>query len=180
MRLLNLCSGTGSVSAPFKQASCTVVEVDWDPRYNPTHVVDLMTWECPYEPSYFDVVWCSPDRTQYSHARTTAKNPRNLVKADALVQRCLELISTLQPKVWFVENPDSGLLKTRPCVVGLPYTRVDYCVYQDPALYRKRTRIWTNAAWQPMLCGRSHLIDGKRAAVAQRGPRKRRFRSTFL
>ena len=54
--LLNLCSGTGSVSMPFLAAGHTVVNVDWDDRYNPTHCVDIMTWECPYPPGHFDVI----------------------------------------------------------------------------------------------------------------------------
>ena len=74
---------------------------------------------------------------------------------------------------WFLENPDSGYLKTRPCVQGLPYVRVDYCMYQNPPLYRKRARIWTNGTdWSPKLCDRSHLVDGKHPASAQRGYRK--------
>ena len=97
-----------------------------------------MTWDCPYEPGHFDAIWCSPDCTQYSRARTRAKTPRDLVKADALVKRCLGLIQTLRPKVWFLENPDSGLLRTRPFMQALSYVRVDYCCYQDPALYRKK------------------------------------------
>jgi site-specific DNA-cytosine methylase len=93
MRFLNLCSGTGSVSRPFVENGWEVIEVDIDPRYGPTHVVDLNDWDCPYETGFFDVIWASPDCTQYSRARTTAKEPRNLEKADRLVKRCLELIS---------------------------------------------------------------------------------------
>ena len=107
------------MSTPFREAGWQVVEVDWDPRYKPTHCCDLMTWDCPYEPGFFDCIWCSPDCTQYSIARTTAKTPRDLVKADALVQRCLDLIRQLKPNVWWIENPDSGYLKSRPCVQGL-------------------------------------------------------------
>ena len=169
MRVLNLCSGTGSVSRPFVEEGHEVVEVDWDPRYSPTHCVDITTWECPYTPGHFDVVWASPDCTQYSRARTTAKTPRDFKRADALVERCLELIRHLQPRVWFMENPDSGLLKTRAVVHGLPSVRVDYCMYGAP--YRKRTRIWTNVGWVPKLCDRSHLIDNKHAKTAQRGGR---------
>ena len=169
MRVLNLCSGTGSVSRPFVEEGHEVVEVDWDPRYSPTHCVDITTWECPYTPGHFDVVWASPDCTQYSRARTTAKTPHDFKRADALVERCLELIRHLQPRVWFMENPDSGLLKTRAVVDGLPFVRVDYCMYGAP--YRKRTRIWTNVCWTPKLCDRSHLIDNKHAKTAQRGGR---------
>ena len=144
------------------------MNVDWDRKHGPSHCVDIMTWECPYPPGWFDVVWASPDCTQYSRARTNAKTPRDLVRADALVARCLELIRFLCPRLWFLENPDSGLLKSRAVVAGLPYVRVDYCMYGAP--YRKRTRIWTNADWKPKLCDRSHLVDGRHEKTAQRGP----------
>ena len=78
MRLLNLCSGTGSVSGPFRESGWEVVEVDWGPTFGPTHCCNLLTWECPYEAGFFDCVWCSPDCRQYSRARTKAKNPRDL------------------------------------------------------------------------------------------------------
>ena len=93
MRMLNLCSGTMSVSRPFVEEGHEVVNVDWDPRYSPTHCVDIMTWNCPYSPGHFDIVWASPDCTQYSRARTTAKTERNFNKADALVKKCLDLIA---------------------------------------------------------------------------------------
>ena len=169
MRFLNLCSGTGSVSRPFVENGWEVIEVDIDPRYGPTHVADLNEWDCPYETGFFDVIWASPDCTQYSRARTTAKEPRNLEKADRLVKRCLELISHLQPRVWFLENPDSGLLKTRDFMKDIPFVRVDYCMYG--ALYRKRTRIWTNADWTPKLCDKNHLVGNRHPKTAQRGGR---------
>ena len=169
MRFLNLCSGTGSVSRPFVENGWEVIEVDISGRHAPTHVVDLNDWDCPYETGFFDVIWASPDCTQYSRARTTAKEPRNLEKADRLVKRCLELIFHLQPRVWFLENPDSGLLKTRDFMKDIPFVRVDYCMYG--ALYRKRTRIWTNADWTPKLCDRSHLVGNRHPKTAQRGGR---------
>ena len=62
-------------------------EVDIDPRYEATHVVDLNDWERPYGWVLFDVIWASPDCTQYSRARTTATTPRYLQKADRLVDK---------------------------------------------------------------------------------------------
>ena len=87
-----------------------------------------------------------------------------------MVLACIEIIRYLQPRCFFIDNPDSGLLKHRNVVEGIPNVRVDYCMYGR--LYRKRTRIWTNAAWQPKLCDRSHLVDGKHQAAAQRGKTK--------
>ena len=172
-RALFLCSGTGSVGEPFRQHGWEVVDVDWDGRYGAEVVTDIMTWDykAAFPQGHWDVIWASPDCTQYSIARTTAKTPRNFAQADALVQKCLEIIDYFQPSVWFIENPDSGLLKTRAVVAGLPYVRVDYCMYSG-CPYRKRTRIWTNAQWTPRLCDRSHLIDGRHQMTAQRGPCK--------
>ena len=101
------------------------------------------------------------------------QKPRDLVLAGAFVERCLQLISQLEPQVWFLENPCSGLLRTREIMQGIPFVVLDYCMYQDPPLYRKRTAIWTNADWKPKLCNRTHLVNGRRhPATAQRGPRK--------
>ena len=172
-RALFLCSGTGSVGRPFREAGWEVVDVDRDRRFGAEVVVDILAWDyrAAFEPGYFDVVWASPDCTQYSIARTTAKTPRDLEGADALVAKCIEIMAYLAPRLWFLENPDSGLLKTREVVAGLPYVRVDYCAYGAP--YRKRTRIWTNATgWTPRLCDRTHLVNGRHLKTAQRGAGK--------
>ena len=175
MRLLNLCSGTKSVSEPFEAAGWECVNVDWDDKHSPTLCLDITTWDYKslYEPGHFDVVWASPDCTQYSIARTTAKTPRNFERADALVRACVDIIEYLQPRCFFIENPDSGLLKHRCCINYLPYVRVDYCMYGKP--YRKRTRIWTNMGdtWRPKLCDRQHLVNGRHEATAQRGRTQR-------
>ena len=123
MCFLNLCSGTGSVSRAFKDANYDVVDVYWDNRFGPTHCVDIMTWECLCAAGFVDVVWASPDCTQFSRARATARTPRNLERAYGLAKRCLELICQLQPRVFVMGNPDSGLLNTRPFMSGLPYVR---------------------------------------------------------
>ena len=181
-RALFLCSGTGSVGEPFRRHGWEVIDVDWDGRYGAEVQCDILTWDYKnaFPQAYFDVIWASPDCTQYSIARTTARTPRNFAKADALVQKCREIIDYFEPGVWFIENPDTGYLKSRPFMQNLPYVRVDYCMYRintdTDALcpYRKRTRIWTNAQWTPKMCDRSHLINGRHAMTAQRGPCKHR------
>ena len=86
---------------------------------------DILKWDykAAFPQKHWDVIWCSPDCTQYSIARTTAKTPRNFAKADALVQKCREIIDYFSPSVYFIENPDSGLLKDRVVVAGLPCPR---------------------------------------------------------
>ena len=171
-KALFLCSGTGSVGEPFREAGWDVTDVDWDGRFKPEIVTDITKWDykSAFKPGHFDVVWASPDCRMYSRARTTG-GPRNFESSDRLVQACRDIIDYLQPNCWFIENPDSGLLKTRPCIEGLPYVRVEYCMYGCP--YRKRTRLWTNCThWTPKMCDRSHCINGKHIATAQRGYKK--------
>ena len=171
-KALFLCSGTGSVGKPFRESGWDVTDVDWDGRFQAEIVTDILTWDykVAFPKGYFDVVWASPDCTQYSCARTTAKTPRNFERADRLVAKCREIIEYFQPRHWFIENPDTGLLKTRDVVAGLPFVLVDYCMYGAP--YRKRTRIWTNARWTPLMCDRSHCINGRHLKTAQRRPCK--------
>jgi hypothetical protein len=77
-------------------------------------------------------------------ARTTAKTPRNFELADSIAQRTLDIIHYLKPKAWLLENPQTGYLKTRAVVAGLPYRDVCYCSYSNGVthLYRKPTRLW--------------------------------------
>ena len=141
------------------------MSLDNDPKCGADMCQDILTWkymDFSLEPP--DVVWCSPPCTMYSIARSRAKTPRDLEGADALVQKCLDIIAFWRPKYWFIENPQTGLLKSRPVVQGVPYVDLDYCRYGAP--YRKRTRIWTNTAWtpKPLCTHRGHAMS------AQKGP----------
>ena len=149
MRIWDICCGTKSVSNVWKDHGHETLTLDIDPKCMPDICTDIMSWEYTYfglEPP--DVIWCSPPCTHYSKARTTAKTPRDLIGSDAMVQRCLDIISFWSPKYWFMENPQTGLLKTRDVVHGVPFVDVDYCAFGAP--YRKRTRFWTNCStWTP-------------------------------
>ena len=146
MRTLELFSGTQSFSKAIirRDGANVAVTVDILPKFRPTHVADILTWDhTQYPPGHFDVVWCSPPCEQYSKARTTG-GPRDLSGADRNVRRCLELIDYYRPRVWILENPQTGLLPKRIDMLraGLPFYDADYCAYGKP--YRKRTRFWSN------------------------------------
>ena len=175
MRILELFSGTGSVGSVFGSMGWEVVSLDIDPVSAATITADIRTWDFTVFPrGHFDVVWASPVCTHYSRARTRARTPRDFVFADSLVERALEIISYFEPKFWFLENPQTGLLKTRPFMLGLPWTDVDYCRYSDWG-YKKRTRLWNNSGFNGCLCqgvGRCPFMIGRRHLTsAQRGSR---------
>ena len=87
----------------------------------------------------------------------------------------LEIIAHFDPLMWVIENPATGLLKTRPFMERLPWVDVTYCKYGTP--YRKQTWLWTNMRWRPRrsLCRPGSRCeawqDGRHLRAAQRGPR---------
>ena len=148
MRIWDICSGTKSVSNVWREAGHQTLTLDIDTKCEPDICTDIMTWEYTYfglEPP--DFIWCSPPCTHYSIARTNAKTPRDLEGSDKMVQRCLDIIDFWRPTYWVIENPQTGLLKTREVIRGLPFVDVDYCAFGAP--FRKRTRLWTNCTWTP-------------------------------
>jgi hypothetical protein len=176
--LLELFSGTGSIGRAFRELGWQVTSVDIDPRFVPDICRDVMELDAGEVQAVYgnvDLLWASPPCTQYSCARTTARTPRDLVGSDALVAHVLDLADALFCN-FLIENPHSGLLKTRPVVQGIPMRVLDYCRYGTP--YRKRTSIWTNTGYVPRrpLCrkdcdssdGRVHLRRAQRTGAGYR------------
>ena len=96
--------------------------------------------------------------------------------ADSIVAKTLEIIGHLRPKAYLMENPQTGLLKTREVVAGLPFRDVSYCMYSDGLThtYRKPTRLWGEMPGfesRPMCTRKSpcqHFLTGKHPCSAQR------------
>ena len=160
MRVLELFSGTGSVGKCCESLGYEVVSVDM--ILPATHIVDIMNFDYKqYPKNHFDIVWASPPCIYYSKlqdcnfGRTVAKgeykgemrcrelNNKQMDDADKLVLKALEIIEYFNPHWWYIENPQTGRLKEREIMKGLPFHDADYCRYSDYG-YRKRTRFWTN------------------------------------
>jgi hypothetical protein len=149
------------------------VSLDIDRKCDPTHVADIMSWDYRIYPhGHFGFVWASPVCTRYSVARTTG-GPRDLLSADRLVRRTIDITNWFGCN-WAFENPQSGLLKTRSIVAGLPFFDTSYCRYDYQ--YRKATRIWSSLA----LCLRkpcspsdpcSAMVGKRHPMTAQQGRR---------
>jgi hypothetical protein len=161
MRLLDLFSGTGSVGRAFADRGWEVVSVDCVAKFEPTHCVDILTWDYKqYPPGHFQAVHASPSCTEYSCALQA--RPRRMEEADKLVRKALEIIAYFAPAAWFMENPWTGYLRKREVVAGLPYVRVDYCRFGAP--YRKATAIWGPTALPETKClgaGKCPAMNGK-------------------
>ena len=142
MKVLTLFSGTHSVGKALELFPGSE-EITLDLHQPADIQEDVLTWDYTvFAPHSFDIIWASPECTMYSRARVKAKTPRDLDHADAMVNKTLQIIDYLRPKVWFIENPESGLLKSRNMMLLRPYYEVDYCKYD--CCIRKRTAIWSN------------------------------------
>ena len=86
----------------------------------PTIKCDILDWDY----TAFPPAGALPGRLgvpvccEFSKALT--RRPRRLEEGDRLARRTLELIDYFKPRFWGLENPQSGLLKTRPYMEGLP------------------------------------------------------------
>jgi site-specific DNA-cytosine methylase len=151
-RLLELFSGTKSVSKAVGARFDEIVSVDILEKFQPSVVSDILSWDYKiYPPGHFDAIWASPPCTEYSKMKYISGASRNLGLADRIVQRTIEIIEYFSPDRWYIENPQTGLLKDRPFMMGIPFTDVDYCMYSDWG-YKKKTRIWTAVNYEGKLC----------------------------
>jgi site-specific DNA-cytosine methylase len=138
-------------------------------KFNPTVAIDVLKWDYKvYPPGHFDAIWASPPCTEYSKMKYISGSPRNLELADSIAKRTIEIIDYFQPERWYIENPQTGLLKDREFMFGIPFIDVDYCMYADWG-YKKKTRIWTAVDYEGKLCNKKcgNIINGVHASAIQ-------------
>jgi hypothetical protein len=163
--LLELFAGTKSVSKAIGNGFTEVISVDIEPTFQPTITADILTWDYTIYPTgYFHTIWASPPCQDFSclnYARP--EKHLNTANAEAMVKRAIEIINYFNPERFFIENPQSGTLKDKEFMLGIPFIDMDYCRFGFP--YRKRTRFWTCSVGTDKLClgkGVCPAMDGSR------------------
>ena len=172
MKLLELFSGTGSVGRVARDFGFSVALLDLKRANINEHTLhwNYTKWE-----KDFDITWASPPCTEYSRAKTTGV--RNIDYANSIVKKTIEIIDYFQPRICFIEHPQTGLLKEQDFMKVFDCYDVDYCQYGFE--YRKRTRISTNLkSWKPRpLCKKdcNSIVGNRHKETAQRLPCKGRW-----
>ena len=156
MKVLELFAGTRSIGKAFEEKGHEVFSVEWDKSFENIDlykdIYELSAKEILDKFGRPDVIWASPDCSSYSIAAISHHRKReengNLAPVseyakfcDRVNQHTLNLIMTLSPKYWFIENPRGGMRKM-DFMHGLPRYTVTYCQYGDTRM--KPTDIWTN------------------------------------
>ena len=104
LKLLDLFSGTGSISKVYKEHGYETVTVDFKKKWNPDIEVDVLNWDykSKFTPGEWDTVTCGIPCTEFSIAITV--RPRNLPPRDLLPEKGMEISLYLKPLNWYMEQ----------------------------------------------------------------------------
>jgi hypothetical protein len=169
VKLLELFSGTKSMSHVFAERGHEVFTIDMDSSLRPDLCEDIRfvgPSDIPFKP---DIIWASPPCQGFSVAaigknwnRDNTPKTYSARLAAELVEATLALIDTLKPRYYFIENP-VGKLRVLPYLQHLVNHSTAYCQYGDTR--KKPTDIWTNMPrdmWTP----KSKCANGASCHVA--------------
>lgn len=160
-KILELFSGSKSFANVASSLGLQTFTSDIERDYEPDYCVDILDFDTSVLPFKPDIIWASPPCTSFSvasigkhwhrdHTPKTAEAEHGL----AIVQRTLDIIKELKPKLWYIENPRGKLRKLIPQMLDATLGNfwvqhtVTYCQYGDSRM--KPTDIWTNDFnWRP-------------------------------
>ena len=156
-KILELFAGSCSfsntaISKGYKKEN--IFTSDCTPFDSINYVCDILDFninEIPFQPH---IIWASQPCTTFSiascgHHWTPEKEPKTkeCERGIEIVLKTLDIIKTINPKFYFIENP-RGLLRKMDFMQDIPRTTVTYCQYEtDKPLNERRmkpTDIWTN------------------------------------
>lgn len=131
--ILDLCGGTGSWSAPYKEAGYNVRVITLPEynvlKYNPPLKVHGILAAPPCD--HFTVSGAQYWKQKDQDGRTD--------EALDILKACLRIIRNTKCKFWALENPVGRIPRLVP-ELGKPPIIFDPCDYGDP--YTKRTCLW--------------------------------------
>jgi len=153
MKLLELFKGTGSVGKVAKKLGYDVISLDFEEKYKPDILVDILKWNYKDFPTP-DYIWASPPCNTFSPLVYPLKE-RNIETAEPYSERAklgteilhqtLKIIKYFlnkNPKLKFcIENPH-GMMRKDPKMMKLPMETTRYCMYGDEKT--KPTDFWSN------------------------------------
>jgi hypothetical protein len=160
MKILELFAGSRSFSKAAESLGMKTFTTDIEPFEKIDYVVDVMDFDPSKVPFKPDIIWASPPCTTFSVASLShywlngkPKNEKAL-QGIRILDKAVELIKTLEPKLWYIENPRAMMRKvideifSKYGIINYKRNTVSYCQYGLKIM--KPTDIWTNDfGWTP-------------------------------
>lgn len=161
LTIIDLFSGIGGWSQPFKDRGHNVITVELESRFNPTICADVLTLTANdirakvlelTGSSHIDLILCSPPCETFSiaaisHHRTKDATTGNLdpkskaaIIGDQLVLWSKAVIRALDPDYFIIENPRGGLRKMWFMRTFRDHATITYCQYGENRT--KPTDLW--------------------------------------
>lgn len=162
LKVLELFSGTGSISNAFERRGHKTFRVDWSDEFNPDLCIDIEKLTADRIVKLFgypDVVHLSPDCATFSVAAISKHRRKDecgggLVATSEYARKCdrvdvnaMRILRDLQPALFWIENPRAGMRKA-DWIQWAPRYTVTYCKYLTKLPLEQRrmkpTDFWTN------------------------------------
>jgi len=153
MKVLELFAGSCSFSNVARKFGYDTFTTDYKDFIGIDYVTDIFTFDLNKLPWQPDIIWASPPCTYFSVASigkhwNTDHTPKSkeAFTGIAIVSKTKEIINTLQPKYFVIENP-RGKLRKLDLLDSFNRVTVTYCQYGDNRM--KPTDLWHNLDWTP-------------------------------
>ena len=180
--ILSLCDYTGVWCKPYRDAGYNVIQIDL--QYGD----DVRLFEYPGD---VHGVIAQPPCTHFAGSGARwwkGKGEKALTEGLALVDACLRIIVTTNPKWWCLENPVGRLRKYigAPTFIYQPYWYAGYADNPDEEAYTKRTCLWGDfnpptdrKEIEPVLGSKMHLIPPSKERANLRSKTPEGFAKAF-
>ena len=170
MKVLELFSGGKSITKFFENLpNVEVISLDFEKKYNPDICCDIMEFDYKqFDVGHFDIIWASPECKVFSQLQNTllgrkggSINKEELIKKQLenskYILKTIEIIKYLNPKYYFIENPQySTIWNYIPQEFNIG-VNVSYCMFGYD--YKKNTRILTNKVLEDCLCKKKNKLN---------------------
>ena len=177
MKVLELFSGSKSITKFFENLpNVEVISLDFEKKYNPDICCDIMEFDYKqYDVGHFDIIWSSPECKIFSQlqntmigrvggrskkldpSKTMEKLNEKRKENSKYILKTIEIIKYLNPKYYFIENPQySTIWNYIPQEFNIG-VNVSYCMFGYD--YKKNTRILTNKVLEDCLCKKKNKLN---------------------